>query len=87
MNSATRIVTIVFRFVAVGVILWLAYTWLSYLLTPTLEVVSTEMNRIHQMRLEGMLRTTVVMTLSGVVLYLLAPFLARVVTRGTETPR
>ena len=33
MNSATRIVTIVFRFVAISLVLILAYDWIAYLLT------------------------------------------------------
>ena len=84
MNSARSVVTIIFRFVAVSLILWLAYLWIAYLLTPAPEVLGADRNRLQELRLEGMLRRSVVMTLCGVALYLVAPFLGRVVTRRVE---
>jgi hypothetical protein len=83
MNSASRVVTIVFRFMAVCLVLWLAYLWIAYLLTPALDMGGGT-NRIQELRLEGMFRTTVVLLLSGVGLYLVSPFLGRLVTRGEE---
>src|SRR6187551_2626890 len=64
MNSAARIVTIIFRFVAISLVLILAYDWIAYLLTPTLELSSSaDTNHVHQLRLEGMFRHTVVVLL------------------------
>ena len=84
MNSARTTVTIIFRFVGVSLLLWLAYLWIAYLLTPGPEGLGGEGNSLQELRLEGMLRRTVVMTLCGVALYLSAPFLGRIVTRGSE---
>jgi hypothetical protein len=85
MNSASRIVTIVFRFVAVSLVLILAYDWIAYLLTPTLDLPSSaDTNHMHHLRLEGMFRHTVVILLSAVGLFLTAPFWGRLVTRGND---
>jgi hypothetical protein len=86
MNSARRTVTIIFRFVAVCLVLHLLYTWIAYLLTPLPDAFGTggDMNRMHRLYLEGMLRSTVVKTLCAVALFLIAPFLGRFVTRGSE---
>jgi polyferredoxin len=85
MHSATRIVTIVFRFVAISLVLILAYNWIVYLLTPTVELPSSaDMNHVSHLRLEGMFRHTLVVLLSAVGLFLTAPFWGRLVTRGSE---
>jgi hypothetical protein len=86
MNSAARIVTIIFRFVAISLVLILAYDWIAYLLTPTLDLPSSaDTNHVHQLRLEGMFRHTVVVLLSAVGLFLTAPFWGRLVTRGNDS--
>lgn len=75
----------VFRFAAVCLVLRMAYLWISYLLTPMPDLAgSGELGRISELRLEGMLRSTVVTMICAVGLYLIAPFLGRVVTRGEE---
>ena len=85
MNSATRIVTIIFRFVAVSLVLILAYDWIAYLLTPAPDLSSSaDTSRVHQLRLEGMFRHTVVVILSAVGLFLTAPFWGRLVARGND---
>lgn len=85
MNSATRIVTVVFRFVAVSLVLILAYDWIAYLLTPAPDLSSSaEVSHLHQIRLEGMFRHSVVVLLSAVGLFLTAPFWGRLVARGND---
>jgi hypothetical protein len=85
MNSATRIVTVVFRFVAVSLVLILAYDWIAYLVTPAPDLSSSaEVSRLHQIRLEGMFRHSVVVLLSAVGLFLTAPFWGRLVARGND---
>lgn len=84
MNSAYKVVVIIFRFVAVCLLLHLLFTWLSYFLTPMPEVPGgADLSRVHGLYLEGLLRVTVVKTVCAVVLYLIAPFLSRIVTRDS----
>ncbi len=85
MNSAYKVVVIIFRFVAVCLLLHLLFTWLSYFLTPIADATGGgDTSRVHQMYIEGMLRVTVVKIVCAVVLYLIAPFLSRVVTRDSN---